>query len=152
MQRAYGTLGKLPMLSEVPKQFCSYAIILHYVTIIAIIFSIIRIIPKQKVAFSVGFHCRLQANCIIHHEWSMFVASSSGVDSFLDDEGAFSLNKAGIGRTIMWVPWHTTDVWKPAGTNSRTKVIAQVINWLGNQRSLLLPHVVRNSKILTNLQ
>ena len=55
------------MLSEVPKQFCLYAIISHYVTIIAIIFSIIRIIPKQKVAFSVGIHCRLQANRIIHH-------------------------------------------------------------------------------------
>jgi hypothetical protein len=35
--------------------FC--AIILHYFTIIAIIFSIICIIPKQKVAIWVGIHC-----------------------------------------------------------------------------------------------
>ena len=43
------------MLSEVPKQFYKFAIISHYVTIIAIIFSIIRIIPKQKVAFLLDF-------------------------------------------------------------------------------------------------
>ena len=46
---------------------CSTYIILHYITIIAIIFSIICIIPKEKVAFWVGIHCRLQANHITHH-------------------------------------------------------------------------------------
>ena len=96
------------MLSEVPILVCSYAIILHYITIISIIFSIISIIPKQKITFLVGIHCRLQANRIIQHGGSLFVASSSGVDSILDHEGAFSHNKAGIGLTIIWV--HTTDV------------------------------------------
>jgi hypothetical protein len=57
-QQAQATSGKLPLLSEAPKQFCFCAIILHYITIIAIIFSIICIIPKQKIAFSVGIHCR----------------------------------------------------------------------------------------------
>ena len=38
------------MQSEAPKLFSFCAIILHYITIIAIIFSIICIIPEQKVA------------------------------------------------------------------------------------------------------
>jgi hypothetical protein len=96
------------MLSEVPKLFCIYAIILHYVTIIAIIFSIICIITKQKVAFWDGIHCRLQANRIIHHGGSLFIASNSRIDSFWDDEGAFSLDKAGVGLSIIWV--HSADV------------------------------------------
>ena len=57
-QQAQATSGKLPLLSEAPKQFRFCAIILHYITIIAIIFSIICIIPKQKIAFWVGIHCR----------------------------------------------------------------------------------------------
>ena len=126
LQQAYGTSWKLPMLSEVPILVCSYAIILHYITIISIIFSIISIIPKQKITFLVGIHSRLQANHIIQHGGSLFVASSSGIDSILDHEGAFSHNKAGIGLTILWV--HTTDVCKPSGTHCRTKLIAQFIN------------------------
>jgi hypothetical protein len=123
---------------------------LHYITIIAIIFSIICIIPQRKVAFWVGIHCRLLANHIIHHGRTLFVASSSGVDSILDHKGAFSHNKAGIGLPVIWV--RTTDVWKPSSTHGRTKLIAQAIHGLGNQRPLVLPHVVRKSKILTNLQ
>jgi hypothetical protein len=60
------------------------------VTFIAIIVSIIRIIPQPKVAFRVGIHCRLQANCIIHHGRTVFAASSSGIVSFIDHQGAFS--------------------------------------------------------------
>ena len=58
LQRAKGTSGKLALLSEVPRLFSFCAIILHYITIIAIIFSIIWIIPEQKVAIGVGIHCR----------------------------------------------------------------------------------------------
>jgi len=43
-------------------------IIRDYVTIIAIIFSIIRIMPQPKVAFWVGIHCRLQANRL-RNDW-----------------------------------------------------------------------------------
>ena len=57
-QQAQATSGKLPLPSEAPKQFRFCAIILHYITIIAIIFSITCIIPKQKIAFWVGIHCR----------------------------------------------------------------------------------------------
>ena len=123
----------------------------NYVTIIAIIFSIIRIIPQPKVAFRVGIHCRLQANHIIHHGRTVFAASSSGVDSIHYHQGAFSHNKADIGSTVL-LSVHTTDVGKPPGTHGRTKLIAQVNNGLGNQCPLVLPHVVRQSKILTNLQ
>ena len=123
----------------------------NYVTIIAIIVSIIRIIPQPKVAFRVGIHCRLQANRIIHHGRTVLAASSSGVDSIIDHQGAFSHNKAHLGHTIL-LSVHTTDVGKPPGTHGRTKLIAQVINGLGNQRPLVLPHVVCKSKILTNLK
>ncbi len=122
----------------------------NYVTIIAIIVSIIRIISQQKVAFRVGIHCWLQANSIIHHGRTVFAASSSGVDSIIDHQGAFSHNKTDIGRTIL-LSVHTTDVGKPPGTHGRMKLIAQV-NWLGNQRPLVLPHVVCKSNILSNLQ
>ena len=74
---------------------------LHYITIIAIIFSIICIIPQQKVSFWVGIHCRLQANHIIHHGRTLFVASSSGVDSILAHKGAFYHCKAGIGLPVI---------------------------------------------------
>jgi hypothetical protein len=47
-QQAEGTSGKLPLPSEAPKLFGFFAIILHYITIIAIIFSIICIIPETK--------------------------------------------------------------------------------------------------------
>ena len=101
LHRAYPISWKLPMLSEVPILFCLYAIILHYITIISIIFLIICIIPKQKVTIWVGIHCRLQSNRIIHHGGSLFVVSSSCVDSIWDHEGAFSHNKAGIGHTFI---------------------------------------------------
>ena len=81
---------------------------------------------------------------------TLLEASSSGVDSFLDRKDAFSHNRAGIDRSILRVG--TTDVWKPACTHGRTKLIAQVINGLGNQCPLVLPHVIRQSKILTNLK
>ena len=85
-RRAYATSGKLPLLSKVPK-------LLRFVKIVAITSSIIRIMPKLKVAFWVGIHCRLQANRIIHHGTTVFVTSDSGVDSTIDhDEGAFSHN------------------------------------------------------------
>ena len=58
LQQAKGTSGKLALLSEVPKLFSFCAIILHYITIIAIIFSIICIIPKHKVTIGVGIQCR----------------------------------------------------------------------------------------------
>jgi hypothetical protein len=122
----------------------------NYVNIIAIIGSIIRIIPQPKVAFRVGIHCRLQANCIIRHRRTVFAASSSSVDSIINHKGASSHNKANIGHTVL-PSVYTTDVGKPTGTHGRTKLIAQVINGLGNQRPLVLPHVVCKSKILTNL-
>jgi hypothetical protein len=133
--------------AQIDPLICYY---LHYITIIAIIFSIICIIPQQKVSFWVGIHCRLQANHIIHHGRTLFVASSSGVDSILAHKGAFSHCKAGIGLPVIWV--HTTDVWKPASTHGRTKLIAQAIHRVGNQRPLVLPHVVCKSKFSTNLQ
>ena len=114
-------------------------------------FSIIRIILQPKVAFWVGIHCRLQAHCIINHGRTVFVASSSGVDSIRDHKGVFSLNQADIGRTVL-LSVHTTDVGKPPGTHGRTKLIAQVINGSGNQCPLVLSHVVCKSQILTNLQ
>ena len=107
-----------------------------FFTVIAIIFSIICIIPQQK-AFWITIHCRLQTNRIIRHGRTLFVASSSGTDSILNHEGAFSHNKAGIGLPVIWV--RTTDVWKPSGTHGRMKLIAQVINGLGNHRPLVLP-------------
>jgi hypothetical protein len=122
----------------------------NYVNIIAIIVSIIRIIQQQKVAFRIGIH-RLHANRIIHHGRTVFAASSSGVDSIIDHQGAFSHNKADIGRTILLLV-HTTDVGKPSSTHGRTKLITQVINGLGNQSPLVLPHVVCKSKILKNLR
>ncbi len=73
---------------------------MNYITIIAIMFLIICIIPNEKVAFWIGIHYRLQANCIIHHGGTLLVESSSGVDSILDHEGAFSHSRAGIGRTV----------------------------------------------------
>ena len=121
------------------------------VNIIAIIVSIIRIIPQPKVAFRVRIRCRLQANRIIHHGRTVFAASSSGIVSSIDHQGAFSHNKADICHTVL-LSVHTTDVGKPPGTHGWTKLIAQVINGLGNQRPLVLPHVVSESKILTNLQ
>ncbi len=143
-----GTRVLLP--SEVLKLFCSCAsMILHCITIIAINCSIICIIPKQKFTILVGIHCRKQANCIIHHGGTLLVASSSSVDSILDHEDAFCQNRAGNIRAVLWVG--TTDVWKPSGTHDRTKLISRVINGLGNQRPLVLPQVIRKSKILTNL-
>ena len=74
LQQAYGTSWKLPMLSEVPILVCSYAIILHYITIISIIFSIISIIPKQKNHF-LGWNS-LQITGQSHHpSWGIVVRS-----------------------------------------------------------------------------
>ncbi len=58
LQQAYGASRKLPLPSEAPKMFRFCVIILHYIAINAMIFSIIRIIPKQKVASWVGILCR----------------------------------------------------------------------------------------------
>ena len=80
----------------------------------------------------------------------LFVACRSGVDSIWDHQHVFSHNRARIFRAVRRVG--TTDVCKPSGTHGWMKLIAQVINGLGNQRPLVLPHVVRKSKILTNLQ
>jgi hypothetical protein len=66
LHQAWGTSGKLPLPSEAPKLFCFYAIISHYINIISIIFSIIGIISKQKIAIWVGIYCKKQANRIIH--------------------------------------------------------------------------------------
>ncbi len=52
-QQAQGTSEKLPLPSEASKLCCFCAIISHYITIIAIIFSIICIIQKQRIAFGV---------------------------------------------------------------------------------------------------
>jgi hypothetical protein len=57
---------------------------------------------------------------------------------------------ADIRRTFRSVL--TMDVGKPTGTHSRTKFIAQVIKVLGYGLPLVCPHVVRQSKFLTNLQ
>ena len=58
LQQAYWTSGKLQLPSEAPKLFRFCAIILHYITIIAIIFTIICIITKHKVVIGVGIQCR----------------------------------------------------------------------------------------------
>jgi hypothetical protein len=107
-QQAQGTSRKLPFPCEAPQLFGFFAIILHYITIIAVIFSIICIIRKQKVTFRVGIHYRLHANCIIHHGGTLLVASGSGVDSIGYHQDYFSHNRAGIGRAVLWV--RTTDV------------------------------------------
>jgi hypothetical protein len=122
---------------------------LHYITIIAICFQLFALF-QNKVAILVAIDGRKPANCIINHGGTLFVASSSSVDSILDHQDAFSQNKAGNIRAVLWVG--TTDVWKPSDTHGRTKLIAQVIKELCNQRPLVLPHVIRKSKILTNLQ
>ena len=80
----------------------------NYVTIIATIVSIIRIIPQPKVAFRVGIHCRLRSNSIIHHGRTVFAASSSGVVSSIDHQGAFSHNKADISRAVLPLVHSTT--------------------------------------------
>jgi hypothetical protein len=121
----------------------------NYVRIIAVIVSIIHIIPQPKFAFRVGIHCGLQANRIIRQGRTVFAASSSGIDSIIDQQGAFYHNKADICLTVL-PSVHTTDVGKPPCTHGRTKLIAQVVNRLGNQHHLVLPHVVCKSKILTN--
>jgi hypothetical protein len=54
--RDYGTSGKLPLLSEVPKRIILYAIILYCITIIAIIFSIICVLCMiEKSYFGLKF-------------------------------------------------------------------------------------------------
>ncbi len=103
--------------------------------IIAIIPSIIRIMPQPKVEFWVGIHCRLQANHIIHHGTTVFIAFGSGMDSTIDHEGAFSHRKAATGLVPDWV--HTMDVGKPPCTHGQTKLIAQAINGSGYRRPLV---------------
>ena len=149
LHQAWGTSGKLPLLSEAPKLFCFCAIISHYITIISIIFSIIGIISKQKIAIWVGIYCNKQANRIIHDGGSLFEASSSSIDSIGEHQHVFSYRRAGSVRGVLWVG--ATDVCKPSGTQGRTKRIAQGINRLGNCSPLVLPHVIRYSKVLTNL-
>ncbi len=122
-----------------PELLRLYAVILHYFTIIAIIFSIIRLLPQPKVAVGVGIHCRLQTNRIIHIGRTVFVASRSGVDSIRDDQGVVSLIKADTRRTFLSV--HTTDVGKPAGTHGRTKRIVQVVKGLGYGLPFVRQHV-----------
>ena len=108
-----------------------------------------KLFHNQKAAFGVGIHCRLLANCIIHNGRTVFVASSSGIDSISNHQSVFSLNNADIRCTFRCV--HTMDVCKPTGTHSRTKLITQVIKALGYGFPLVRPHVVRQSKFLTNL-
>jgi hypothetical protein len=64
-QQAQGTSRKLPFPSEAPQLFGFFAIILHYITIIAIIFSIICIILKTKNRF-LGWNS-LQITGQLHH-------------------------------------------------------------------------------------
>ena len=59
--------------------------------------------PQPKVAFWVGIHCRLQANRIIHHGTTVFIASGSRVNSTIDHKGAFSHRKAATGLVPVWV-------------------------------------------------
>jgi hypothetical protein len=54
-----------------------------------------------------------------------------------------------VGRGVRRVG--LTDVGKPAGAHCRAKLIAQCINSFGNSRPSVLPHVICNSKILTDL-
>ena len=80
----------------------------------------------------------------------MLVAASSRFDSIGEHQDGFPHDGAGTHRMVLCVG--TTEVCKPSGTHGWTKLISQVINGLGNQCPLLLPHVIRNSKFHTNLQ
>ena len=124
-----------------------------YTLLLRLFFRLYALFHNEKSHFWVGFHCRLQANRSIHHGRTVFVAcrSMSGVDSIRDHEGVFSRYNTDIGRTFLLLV-HTTDVGNPTGTHGRTKLIAQVINGLGNGLPLVRPHVVCKSQILTNLQ
>jgi hypothetical protein len=45
-----------------------------------------------------------------------------------------------------------TNVFQPSGAHCRTKLITKVIHSLGNDRSLILPNVIRNTEVDTNLK
>ncbi len=110
-QQAEGTSGKLPFPSEAPKLFCFFAIILHYITIIAIFFQLFALFQKQKSLSGLEFvtdNRPIASSNSEHHGGTLFVASRSGVDSILDRQDAFSHNRAGICRVVLWV--RTTDV------------------------------------------
>ena len=80
----------------------------------------------------------------------MLVAANSRFDSIGEHQDGFPHDGAGTHRMVLCVG--TTEVCKPSGTHGWTKLISQVINGLGNQCPLLLPHVIRNSKFHANLQ
>jgi len=137
------------------RQNSSVFVLLFYIIslLLQLFFQLFALFQNKKSLFGLEFIADNRPIALSnseHHWGTLFVASRSGVDSILDHQDAFSHNRASICSVVLWV--RTTDVWKPSGTHGRTKLIAQVINGLGNQGPLVLPHVVCKYKILTNLQ
>ncbi len=118
---------------------------------------IILIIAKHKNAMIwVGFHSRNQSNSHLHHKGFVTFRISSNehedrlqCHSIVEHQRAFSYGRAGHHRDTVRIG--ITDVFKPSGAHGRTKLIAQVINWLGNNRSRILPTVIRNIKVDSGL-
>ena len=134
---------------------CSAFVLLFYIIslLLQLFFQLFALFENKKSHLGLDFianYTLIASSIWFHHGGTLLVASGSGVDSIGYHQDYFSHNRAGIGRAVLWV--RTTDVWKPSGTHGRTKLIAQVINGLGNQGPLVLPHVVCKYKILTNLQ
>ncbi len=97
--------------------------------------------------------------CVYTNSWSMHRGMnchaplpSKGISkehqySTGDHQRAYTHCRAGAAVQI-----GIADVFQPSSANCRTKLIAQVIHGLGNNISLILPNVIHNTKVRTNLQ
>ena len=112
----------------------------HYVTIISIICTIILIISNLEIAIRVRIHSRKLAIWNIHQRVSSFIIKHP---SALSNGDHWSNRPSRIGLT---------DVLHPTSTHCRFELVTQCINRLGNGCALVLPDVISNSEIQTNLQ
>ena len=115
-----------------------------YITIISIIYTIIRIISKLKIQIWVHIHCRKLANRHIHNWESVSKPTMSSKDSVCKNQ-RFLTN--GLSSISWSIPIYLT-----ASAHCRLKINTQCINCMSNGSAFVQPDVIRNAQFYTHLK
>jgi hypothetical protein len=126
---------------------------LHYSIIMRIILAIILIISKIQTAFRVSIHCRNPPPWFPSPEAAQ--KQQIIVLRLLEQKQQIILNRPRVSSPVPWMGWLPLPpavlVFKQTIAHGLTKLSAQSINLLGDGVKLVLPHVIRKTKIDTNL-
>jgi hypothetical protein len=95
------------------RQNSSVFVLLFYIIslLLQLFFQLFALFQNKKSLFGLEFiadNRPIASSNSEHHGGTLFVASRSGVDSIIDHQDAFSHNRAGICRLVLWV--RTADV------------------------------------------